>query len=271
MVNTNEKIKNLNNTWRVLVVDDEVMSRDHIKNILRQRHPDFDVVAEAESIYKAIWPLDDPKYMAPAYELLTCSGRIDGIILDINIDSEPKNVAIDFALAVSRLANPPWVIFITGNIENSKKAHGVHILDFWEKAYDMAKIDNTLDWVRKNRPVINSSRLSIKHRVIINKSESEWQTRFVAAEEIRFIQKDNNANTAHVRLINNETLKGINTTLANWEAQLRPFDFVKINRGCLVNRKLIKGTRTTLASKTFVTFLNSSDEISISAEHIETL
>lgn len=259
------------NTWRLIVADDEPLSRTNIKNILSQRHPDFVVIAEAASIYSAQWPCDHPKYIPPAFDLLNSCGRVDGIILDINFDREPKNVAIDFALAVSRLPQAPWVIFMTGMLENARKAHGVHAIDFWDKPFDDAKIDITLDWVRRNKPPFKEKRLPIKHKKINRIGESEWCTRVVDIVDIRYIHKDTNANTSHVRLVKGEILDGINLTVADWETRLCQHDFVRVNRSCIANSKLIVGTRTSSSGKLFATFADSSDEVPISPDCVDKL
>jgi DNA-binding LytR/AlgR family response regulator len=84
-----------------MIVDDEYLARDELKNILKRRHPDFDVVAEAASAQEA-------------WALLKDYPGIDGVFLDIHIQTENERAGLDLAYAINRLADAPWIVFVTG-------------------------------------------------------------------------------------------------------------------------------------------------------------
>jgi DNA-binding LytR/AlgR family response regulator len=86
---------------RVMIVEDRPLARDELKYLL-SLHPDVEVIAECEDTASA-WPLIE-------------AGHIDGVFLDIDIETEGTRAGLDLAYRIDRLAFPriPWLVFTTG-------------------------------------------------------------------------------------------------------------------------------------------------------------
>ncbi|SJM91196.1 LytR/AlgR family response regulator transcription factor [Crenothrix polyspora] len=97
------------NTWRVVLVDDEPLARLGLRHCLTSRHLDFEIVGEAEG-------------MQQARQLIQQDDRIDGVFLDINIETESERAGLDFSFALNNLPNPPWVVFVTGYEKHAVEA-----------------------------------------------------------------------------------------------------------------------------------------------------
>lgn len=85
----------------VVILDDEYWARGDLKNILKRRHPDFEVVAEAANSEET-------------WAIIRERPDIDGVFLDIHIQTENERAGLDLAYGINRLARSPWIVFITG-------------------------------------------------------------------------------------------------------------------------------------------------------------
>lgn len=209
------------NKWRVILVDDEPLARLGLKISLTRRHLDFEVVGEAESA-------------AEALKLIEQDPAIDGLFLDIHIQTESERAGLDFAFSLSHRVDPPWIVFVTGYEKHALEAHEMHSVGYLVKPLEDAKVDKVLDWIRKNRPLKKQSRIDIRHRTTNRFGEKEWHTEFVDPNDILYIHKNNAVATVRVLLVRGTVLDGINSTLRAWETQ---DGFCKINRSCIVNPK----------------------------------
>ncbi|NOU22410.1 MAG: response regulator transcription factor [Methyloglobulus sp.] len=248
------------NKRRVILVDDEPLARVGLKNSLKCRHPDFDVVAEAESA-------------AEAWELVEQDGKIDGVFLDIHIQSESERAGLDLAFALNHLVDPPWIIFVTGYAEHALEAHEIHAVGYLVKPLEEAKVDSLLDWIRKNRPVSRQGRISIRHRIKNGLAEYEWRTEFVDLNEILYIHKNKSVNTVRVHLAQGIVLDGINATLATWETQLCQHGFLKIGKSSIVNLKLVRSLISPPAGSEVykLSFKCGIDELSVGLDYLDKL
>jgi DNA-binding LytR/AlgR family response regulator len=246
--------------WRVVLVDDEPLARIGLKNTLTRRHTDFKVVGEAENA-------------AEAWKLIEQDKTIDGMFLDIHIQTESKRAGLDFAFALKHLANPPWIIFVTGYKEHALEAHEIHSIGYLLKPLEDSKVDNLLDWIRKNRPICNQARIAIRHRVTNDVAENEWRTEFVDLAEIIYIHKNKSVNTVRVHLTHGEILDGVNTTLATWETQLCHHGFLKIGKSSIVNLKHVRSLKSPQAGSEVykLSFKNCTDELSVGLDYVDKL
>ncbi len=220
----------------VLIVDDEYLSRDELKNILSRRHPDIDVVAEAASAQEA-------------WTLIKEYPNIEGVFLDIHIQTENERAGLDLAYAINRLSRAPWIVFITGHPHTAVEAHRLHPAHYLLKPLEDGKVDEALDWIRKIHPrvaVANANkpqRIAIRHRVANRFDEHEWHTEFVDPGEIVFIAKNKSANTLKFHLLQDGVLDSVNGTIKDWESKYTGLGFVQIHRSHLVNLKHVRSLK----------------------------
>lgn len=246
--------------WRVILVDDEPLARIGLKQILARRHPDFEVVGEACSA-------------AEARELLDQTGQIDGVFLDIHIQAESERAGLDLAFALNHLADPPWVIFVTGYEKHALEAHNIHAAGYLVKPLDDAKMDALLAWVRANRPVKTSRRIAIRHRARNQLGEHEWCTEFVWPEEIMYVHKNKSVNTVRVHLVQGVVMDGIQGTLAAWESQLCRHGFLKIGKSSIVNLSHVRSLKSPQpGSEVYkLSFKDCKDELAVGPDYLDLL
>lgn len=199
---------------KVLIVDDEPLARNFLNSLLTNNHLDFEVVACAESTAKA-------------WETIQKNPDIEGIFLDIDIETENKRAGLDFALKLSRLPQSPWIVFVTGYQEFAIEAFQAFPVNYLVKPFDQVSIETTLQWIREhsqNKP--KSTRVAIRHRMNEN-----YCTEYVCLNEILYIQKNNGVNSVKIGLTDGEILDGVNNTLKDW----LDYGFFQIHRRNLVN------------------------------------
>jgi DNA-binding LytR/AlgR family response regulator len=220
----------------VIIVDDEYLARDELKNILKCRHPDFEVVAEAANAQEA-------------WALIKEYPQIDGIFLDIHIQTENERAGLDLAYAINRLAHAPWIVFVTGHPQTAVEAHRLHPAHYLLKPLENSKVDEALDWIRQKQarvaPVTGnySKRIVVRHRIANRFDEHEWHTEFIDPGEIMFIAKNKSANTLKIHLMQEAMLDGVNGTIKEWENKYAGLGFVQIHRSHLVNLKHVRSLK----------------------------
>jgi DNA-binding LytR/AlgR family response regulator len=220
----------------VIIVDDEFLARDELKSILKRRHPDVEVVAEAANSQQAL-------------ALINQYPNIEGVFLDIHIQNENERAGLDLAYGINRMEPSPWIVFITGYEQNALEAHRLHPEHFLLKPLDDDKVDEALDWIRKKHPVmrwesaIRPRIFEIHHRIINRFGEPEWHTEFIEPGEIIFIAKNKAVNTVKIHLSDGRVLDGVNGTIKDWEEKLTGAGFVQIHRSHLVNLKKVKSLK----------------------------
>ena len=220
----------------VIIVDDEYLARDELKDILNRRHPDFEVVAEAASAQEAWAQIKE-------------SPDIDGVFLDIHIQTENERAGLDLAYAINQLPRSPWIVFVTGHPQTAVEAHRLHPAHYLLKPLDNDRVDEAMDWIRQKQPVTaapvcNSlKRIEIKHRVVNRFGEHETHREYVDPREIVFVVKNNGANSLKVHLSQGVTLDGVIDTVKNWEQKYTGLGFLQIHRSHLVNLNHVRSLR----------------------------
>lgn len=216
------------NKHAVMIVDDEFLAREDLKNILKRRHPDFEVVAEAANSQQA-------------WALLQQYPNIHGVFLDVHLQTENERAGLDLAYVINRFERPPWIVFITGYSQTAVEAHRLHPAHYLLKPLDDDKVDEALDWIRKTSYLphfdspVKSKRIEVRHSIVNRFDEHERHTAFVEPKEIAFIAKNKAANTVQISLSNSKVLDCVRGTIKDWEIKLSDAGFVKIHRSHLVN------------------------------------
>lgn len=220
----------------VMIVDDEFLAREDLKNILKRRHPDFEVVAEAANSQQA-------------WALIQQQPQLHGVFLDIHLQTENERAGLDLAYAINRLDRPPWIVFVTGYSQTAVEAHRLHPAHYLLKPLDDDKVDEALDWIRKNSSVphfdspVKSKRIEVRHSIANRFDEFERHTEILEPFEIVFIAKNKAANTVQISLSNGKVLDCVRGTIKDWEVKLSGSGFIKIHRSHLVNLQQVRSIR----------------------------
>lgn len=246
----------------VIIVDDEYLAREDLKTILNRRHPDFDVVAEAASAREA-WAMIDR------------NPDLDGIFLDIHIQTENERAGLDFAYAINRLTPSPWIVFVTGDRQTAVEAHRLHPAHYLLKPLDDDKVDEALDWIRKKQPEDANprKRIVVRHRITNHYDEHEWHTEFIDPADIVFIAKNKAANTLRIQLRDHQVLDGVNGTIKDWEQKYAALGFLQIHRSHLVNLKQVRSLKPRAGENEVykVALKDSCHEMAVGPEYLPLL
>ena len=115
---------------RAMIVDDEAPARSELAFLLEEIG-DVEIAVEADNVRKAIESLKEH--------------RCDVVFLDINM---PGVNGMQFAEALSKLKNPPAVVFVTAYSEYGADAFGVNAIDYLVKPVETDRLRQAVDKVR---------------------------------------------------------------------------------------------------------------------------
>ena len=227
---------------RALIVDDEPLARDRIREMLKE-HPEIEVIGEARNGREAI---DSIANQNP-----------DLVFLDVQM---PDLSGFDVLqnLDVERL---PLIIFVTAYDSYAIRAFEVHAVDYLLKPISPARLSEALDRVRhelllRDELEVSQNRLlrlleSIGRDNAPSQSRSsapdvQFSRRFVVrdrdrfvivtADEIDWIESAANYVELHV----GKKVFSLRDTMRTLEARLDPNHFARIHRSTIVNISRIK-------------------------------
>lgn len=198
---------------RAAIVDDEPTAREYLKLIL-SRVGGVEVVAEAQ-------------------EAAECLGKVrtsdpDAVFLDIHL---PGESGIDVAKALSQLARPPLIVFVTGYEEYALPAFEVAAVDYITKPFSQERLERTLGRLRSHLGAARdsgSARSLVLGRLAIRDRDG---AKLIAVEDICYVSTQGRKVVLHT----NSQAYSTHHTVSELETKLRDFRFFRANEGCLVN------------------------------------
>jgi two-component system, LytTR family, response regulator len=218
---------------RALIVDDEPLARDRIREMLKE-HPEIEVIGEARNGREAIDSV--------------VSHNPDLVFLDIQMpDLDGFDVLQN--LNVERL---PVIIFVTAYDQHALRAFDAHAVDYLTKPFDRKRFAEAVDQAKvfmkgAKEPdtarilnMLQEIRASERYleRFAIKNGEKVF---FVRAEDVDAIEAQGN----YVRLsLANSSSHLVRDTLNNIESQINPRRFVRIHRRTIVNIDRVKEVQT---------------------------
>jgi DNA-binding LytR/AlgR family response regulator len=219
--------------WQVIIVEDEYLARENLKNMLNICHQDIEIVGEAETAKEAL-------------VLFNQLNNIDGVFIDILLETESVRSGLDLASALSKRENPPWIIFTTAYEKHALEAIKSHPADYLLKPLDASKLDTALNYIRrvydKKPPAIiaqteNETSIEIRHSLINQYGEKEKCKCFIKPADIVYVRTNKAANTLRIKLVNGDILDNVAGTLTLLQDRLNKPYFFKIYKSEFVNLK----------------------------------
>lgn len=252
--------------YPVIIVDDEYLARDELKDILKRRHPDFEVIAEAGNANEA-------------WALIRQYPQIQGVFLDIHIQTENERSGLDLAYTINRLPHSPWIIFVTGHPQTAVEAHRLHPAHYLLKPLENDRVDEALAWIRQKQPAViapagnTPKRIEIKHRTVNRFGEQETHKEYVDPREIVFIAKTNATNHLKIQLAEGLALDGVRGAIKDWEHKYPGLGFLQIHRSHLVNLHQVRSLRPRPGENEVykVAFKDSACELAVGPEYLDVL
>lgn len=236
---------------RALIVDDEVLARNKIRNLLKS-HSDFEIVGECVGGEEAVASILDLR--ADVIFLDICIPQMNGFRV---LDGVPPNLL-------------PAVVFVTAHDEYAVKAFEVHAIDYLLKPFNRRRFDDAvarirlqlrhsrreskarfLDWLRQTTANGNClDRLVVKTNgriLLLHTSQIEWieaQGDYVLlhAGKDRFLIRD--------------SMQAI-------ESRLNPQKFFRIHRSTIVNLDFVNEFKSSWSGD-YRVFLRSGTQLKLS-------
>jgi two-component system LytT family response regulator len=216
----------------VLIVDDEPLARDRIRELLNS-DDEIEIVGEARNGHEAI-------------EAITAHAP-DLVFLDVQMP-DMDGFAVLKALRVKPM---PLIIFVTAYDQHAVRAFDVHAVDYLMKPFDRKRFKKALDHAKDQmkRPT-NEDEGRIVRLLEELKAGARYLERFavktgekvlfVRAEDVESIEAEGN----YARLNLADSFHLLRDTINSIESQIDPRTFVRIHRSTIVNMNRVKELQT---------------------------
>jgi two-component system LytT family response regulator len=209
---------------RCLLVDDEPLARERLRDLLDEADADVNVVAEAEGGKEAVSLIHD------------C--ELDVVFLDVQMPVLDGFDVVD--LLPGNSANRPHIVFVTAYDEYAIQAFEVHALDYVTKPVRLDRLNTTLSRLKDalmEEDTTGQNKLEdlreARHDQTLKRLTLHIgkRLRVVPLEEVRWIEADDGFVFAHTADGRYRT----DFTLGELEERLPPDDFVRTHRSSIVN------------------------------------
>ncbi|MBZ5537413.1 MAG: LytTR family DNA-binding domain-containing protein [Acidobacteriia bacterium] len=217
---------------RVLIVDDEVLARERIRDLLRGQSG-YEVIGECSNGRDAVQKILE---LEP-----------DLLFLDVQM---PGLNGLDVVEAVGP-GHMPVVIFVTAYDQYALKAFEVHALDYLLKPFDRPRFQKSLQRAQVQIQQQRTGNLDDRLRVLLEdlKGTRKFLDRlvvkdagrifFLKANEIDWVEAAGN----YLRLHVGKESHLLRETMGRFEHQLDPNHFLRIHRSAIVNIERVKEFR----------------------------
>jgi two-component system LytT family response regulator len=222
-------------TVRYLIVDDEAPSRANLRLALAA-HPDWLLVAECDG--------------AAAARAALVAQDVDVIFLDIQM---PVESGLVLAREVSRMREPPLIVFATAYSEHAVDAFEVHALDYLLKPVNDVRLAQTVERIgamlaQRQREAYGAA---LRDYVDADGSETMERPERINVRSVGRIEQvrvddilwvESAGNYVELHLEGRTVLHRI--TLNRLEALLASGDFLRVHRSAIVRRSQIARLET---------------------------
>ena len=214
---------------RALVVDDEPLARDMIREMLAE-DSEVEIVAECVNGREAVDAIK--------------SQRPDLVFLDIQM---PELGGFEVLESLDPQSTP-YVIFVTAYDQYAVRAFEVHAFDYllkpfdherfdaaWQRVKDQIKLDQTGERDRHILALLEELKTGPRHleRLVIKNGGRVF---FLNVQDVHCIESEGN----YVRVYDNQKGYLLRETISSLEGQLDPKQFLRIHRSAIVKIDRIK-------------------------------
>lgn len=225
---------------KVVIVDDERLSREELKKLLKQ-YPDIEILAECTNAEEGKKKIEELKP--------------DLVFLDIEM---PDKTGFEMLNEISGI---PDVVFISAYDEYAIKAFEFQALDYLLKPLDPQRLAECIKKYqikeeKENIPVLNTTQLNVDARVFLKDGNNCW---FVALKDI--ILFESLGNYVKVHLANSHPV--IFNSLNALEERLPKEMFFRANRKFIINLHHVT-TISTWVNNGYMVKLSNGMEVDLS-------
>ena len=244
---------------RYLIVDDEAPSRTNLR-LAMGAHAGWRLLAECDG--------------AGAARARLAAGDVDVVFLDVQM---PGESGLLLARDVSRLPEPPLIVFVTAYSEHAMDAFEVHALDYLLKPVGDARLAHTVERCAAMLRQRQREAYGAAVRAYVDADarpaplqhlsvRSVGRIEQVAVADILWIEAAGNYVELH--LAGRTVLHRI--TLNRLEALLDPADFLRVHRGAIVRRAQI-GTLAATGDGGYRLLLRCGAAVAVSERYVAAL
>jgi two-component system LytT family response regulator len=212
------------NKIKVLIIDDEQLARDLLKNYL-SRDPRLELVGECSNGFEGVLSIQELKP--------------DLVFLDIQM---PKITGFEM---LELLNEPPVIIFATAYEEFAIRAFEANAVDYLLKPYPIERVQVAIEKALKSIQSGNGNKTELEHLSQAHEEHSGLLSRIVvkSGSKIRIIPVDTidylESEDDFVMIYCKEGHFLKQKTMKYFENHLDPKKFIRIHRSCLVNSSQI--------------------------------
>jgi len=211
----------------VLIVDDEPLARERIRELLK-REVDVKSIREAENGAVAVESIRNH--------------RPDIVFLDIQMP-EVDGFQVLQKLGPDTISQIPAIIFVTAYDQYAVRAFEFHALDYLLKPFDRERFGAALTRARRQIANRQNNASSLRILDLLKHAGSgtqylEWlsvkkdeRIRLFKTEDIQWIEAQGN----YVSIRFRDTSELLRETMDSIEAQLNPRMFVRVHRSAIIN------------------------------------
>ena len=233
---------------KVLVVDDEKLARERLRRMLAEES-EYRVVAEAAHGKEGV-------------EQVMNTGP-DIVLLDIRM---PGMDGLETARHLSRLENPPAVIFCTAYDEYALEAFEVNAIGYVLKPVRKAQLLSSLAQASR----LNTAQLAAMNPEPVARTHVSANTRhgleLIALEDISHFVAEQKYVTVHF----GDREAVIEDTLKNLEQEFSD-RLLRVHRNCLVSMHAVEALQRSANGGSALKLLNVPEPVSVSRRHLSTV
>jgi DNA-binding LytR/AlgR family response regulator len=206
----------------VLAVDDVKVALDELCRLLGESPSVSDVSAAGD-------PLSALRMIQ--------SGRFDAVFLDISM---PGLDGLELASLLTRLSEPPAIVFVTAYEQHAVAAFGIGAVDYLLKPVRAERLADALTRINRGIPAARPAPEQPPDAMAALPVESEGRTRYVRRGEVRFVE----AHGDYVRLHAMSGVHEVRMPISRLEEYWGPAGFVRVHRGFLVALDAVRELRS---------------------------
>jgi len=209
-------------TLSVLAVDDVKAALDELCRLLRESPAVSDVSAAGD-------PLSALRMIQ--------NGRFDAVFLDISM---PGLDGLEVASLLTKLSEPPAIVFVTAYEQHAVAAFGIGAVDYLLKPIRAERLADALMRINRGIPAARPPSEQLPDAMAALPVESAGRTRYVRRGEVMFVE----AHGDYVRLHAMSGVHVVRMPISRLEEYWGPAGFVRVHRGFLVALDAVRELRS---------------------------
>ncbi|UFJ41165.1 LytTR family DNA-binding domain-containing protein [Brevibacillus humidisoli] len=238
---------------RVVIIDDELYSRDELKHLL-QEYRDIQVVGEADTGVRGLE--------------IVMTEEPDVIFVDIEM---PEMTGVSMVEAIQKLKKVPVIVFATAYPDYAVKAFRLQALDYLLKPFDEEQVADTVDRIRSAlaaaRPTATHGERKQEPSVGKLAVEDGDGIVYLAPQEILFVGCENKTTYIYTK-DRQYTYRG---TLKETEQKLSGYPFCRTHKSYLVNLDAVEQLIPWFHGAYTIKLVGCREKIPVSRNYVKTL